>query len=202
MSGKNEITDWDDYYKDNVVEEMPWYHPDLDHDLENEIKSRKLNSGKFLDLGTGPGTQAIQLAKLGFDVTGADLSQNAIKKAKSLSDEINFVADDILNSGLPDKEFDYIFDRGCFHLFEDNQRTNYLKHIKRILSDDGIFFLKCMSIEEKSLPDDEGPRRLSKKEIQEFFSNDFEIENIRDTEFAGTLDFLPKALFAILKKKS
>jgi len=74
--------------------------------------------------------------------------------------------------------------------------------IKRILSDDGIFFLKCMSIEEKSLPENEGPRRLSKQEIQDTFSNDFEIESIRDTEFAGTLEFLPKALFAILKKKS
>jgi len=112
-----EITDWDDYYKDNKVEQMPWYHTDLDHDLENEIKSRNLHTGKFLDLGTGPGTQALQLAKRGFDVTGADLSQNAIKKARTLSDEINFVADDILNSNLPDKEFDFIFDRGCFHLF-------------------------------------------------------------------------------------
>lgn len=202
MSDKKEITDWDDYYKDNKVEEMPWYHIDLDHDVEKEIKSRNLNSGKFLDLGTGPGTQALQLAKLGFDVTGADLSENAIKKAKTLSDEINFVADDILNSNLPDNEFDYIFDRGCFHLFEDSQRINYIQQIKRILSADGIFFLKCMSIEEKSLPENEGPRRLSQQEIHDIFSNDFEIETIRDTEFAGTLDFLPKALFATLKKKS
>jgi len=197
-----EITDWDDYYKDNKVEEMPWYHTDLDHDLENEIKSRNLNTGKFLDLGTGPGTQALQLAKKGFDVTGADLSQNAIINAKTLSNKINFVADDILNSNLPDKEFDFIFDRGCFHLFENPQRKNYVLQIKRILSDDGIFFLKCMSIEEKSLPENEGPRRLSKQEIQDTFSNDFEIESIQDTEFAGTLEFLPKALFAILKKKS
>jgi hypothetical protein len=77
-----------------------------------------------------------------------------------------------------------------------------VQQIKRILSDDGIFFLKCMSIEEKSLPENEGPRRLSQQEIHDTFSNDFEIETIRDTEFAGTLEFLPKALFAILKKKS
>ena len=53
-----EITDWDDYYKENKVAQMPWYHTDLDHDLENEIKSRNIHTGKFLDLGTGPGTQA------------------------------------------------------------------------------------------------------------------------------------------------
>ena len=36
---------------------MPWYDIHLDHDLENEIKSRSLSKGKFLDLGTGPGTR-------------------------------------------------------------------------------------------------------------------------------------------------
>ena len=38
----------------------------LDHDVEDEINSRSLNSGTFLDLGTGPGTQAIQLSEYGF----------------------------------------------------------------------------------------------------------------------------------------
>jgi hypothetical protein len=45
-----EITDWDDYYKDNKVEQMPWYHTDLDHDLENEIKSRNLQQNEDLML--------------------------------------------------------------------------------------------------------------------------------------------------------
>lgn len=44
---------------------MPWYNEKLDADLENEMKLRKITKGRFLDLGTGPGTQAIQLAKMG-----------------------------------------------------------------------------------------------------------------------------------------
>ncbi len=154
-----------------------------------------------MDLGTGPGTQAIQLAKQGFDVTATDLSENAILKAKNLSNKVNFVKDDFMNSKLQDNEFNFIFDRGCFHVFDIPQRATYVEQIKRILNKNGILFLKCMSIDEKDLPADKGPHRLSKQEIRYVFSNDFEIETIRDTFFTGTINPLPKALFAVLKKK-
>ena len=202
MDNEKEFPDWDTYYKENNVKEMPWYESNLDPDLNNEIKSRNLSRGKFLDLGTGPGTQAIQLAKLGFDTTGSDLSENAITKAKSLSDKVNFVIDDILNSKLSENEFDFILDRGCFHVFDIEQRPNYVIQIKRILGKNGILFLKCMSIDEKDLPEDKGPHKLSHSELNQVFSNDFEVQSIKDTVYHGTLNPLPKALFAVLKKKS
>ena len=34
------------------------------------------------------------------------------------------------------------------------------------------------------------------------FSDDFDIQRIDDSVFHGTLEFYPKALFAVLKKKS
>jgi len=40
---------WDDYYKKTEVETMPWYEKNLDHDLENEIKTHNCNTGNFLD---------------------------------------------------------------------------------------------------------------------------------------------------------
>jgi hypothetical protein len=59
-----------------------------------------------------------------------------------------------------------------------------------------------MSIEEKELPEDKGPHKLSKSELKQIFSNDFEVEYIKDTVYQGTLNPLPKALFAVLKKKT
>jgi len=35
---------------------------------------------------------------------------------------VNFVVDDILSSNLKDNEFDYIFDRGCFHVLLPTNR--------------------------------------------------------------------------------
>ena len=202
MDNEKEFPDWDAYYKENEVEKMPWFEENLDLDIKEEIELKEIKKGNFLDLGTGPGTQAAQLAKIGFNVTGSDLSQNAVDKAKKLYSDPSYVADDILNSKFPDNEFDFILDRGCFHVFDIEQRPNYVTQIKHILEKNGILFLKCMSVEEKILPDDKGPNRLSKSELKQVFSNDFEIDSIKDTVYQGTMDPLPKALFAVLKKKS
>ncbi|MEK6865753.1 MAG: class I SAM-dependent methyltransferase, partial [Thermoproteota archaeon] len=155
---KKEFPDWDVYYKQNKVETMPWYEKNLDLDMVDEI--RFLKKGIFLDLGTGPGTQAIELAKKGFKVTGSDVSPSAIEKAKVPTSNVNFVIDNILNSKFESESFDYILDRGCFHVLSSDERITYLNQIKRILKKNGIIFLKCMSKNEKNIPDDKGPHKF------------------------------------------
>jgi ubiquinone/menaquinone biosynthesis C-methylase UbiE len=113
---------------------MPWYNEKLDFDLEEKLNVMQLNDGIFLDLGTGPGTQAMQLAKKGFDVIGSDISETVIKRNKinyeNKYPNIKFVIDNILNSDFKDNYFDYIFDRGCFHLFPGEDREKYYNQIK------------------------------------------------------------------------
>lgn len=200
MDNEKEFPDWDTYYKENDIEKMPWFSKELDLDVKNQIESKNLTVGKFLDLGTGPGTQAMQLARLGFVATGADISENAVRLAQGKFPNARYVADDILESKLPDCEFDYILDRGCFHVFEPEKRAVYLSQIKRILKQNGTLFLKIMSIEETALPEDKGPYKFSEDQIREIFGGDFEIESISKTVYYGTLDPLPKALFAVMKK--
>jgi methylase of polypeptide subunit release factors len=52
---------------------MPWFNPELDDDLKQALDELGLRSESTLDLGTGPGTQAIQLARSGFEVTATDI---------------------------------------------------------------------------------------------------------------------------------
>jgi len=155
-----------------------------------------------LDLGTGPGTQAMQISNLGFDVTGSDLSNSAIERAKKLYPNTSYIVDDILNSKFLDNAFDYILDRGVFHIFEQEKLADYLRQIKRILKKNGILFLKCMSVEEKNLEDGKGPFLYSKEQIKEIFENNFEIESIRDSVYYGTIKPLPKSLFVVMKNKN
>ena len=196
--------DWNLLYKNENVVNMPWYSEGLDSDLKEEIIKRNLAttnnkfSYKILDLGTGPGTQALHLSELGFDVTASDLSEYAIEKAKHLSNKINFIVDDILNSKLKENEFEYVFDRGCFHVISINNRKRYVAIIKNILKDDGILFLKCFSERE---PGEIGPYRFSSSKIKEIFGKYFEILSIKDTVYQGTLNPLPKALFIVMRKK-
>jgi cyclopropane fatty-acyl-phospholipid synthase-like methyltransferase len=201
------IPDWETLYKNQQVESMPWYNENLDADLEEELEKRKINQGKFLDLGTGPGTQAIKLHERGLSVTATDLSETAIKKAQSIynsnnnnSKKVDFRVDNILNSNLKENEFDYIFDSGCFHVISTNDRKRYIMQVTRILKDNGILFLKCFSDKEQG---EEGPHRFSKDKLKEIFENEyFNIENMKETVYQGTLNPLPKALFAVMTKQN
>jgi ubiquinone/menaquinone biosynthesis C-methylase UbiE len=202
QSGK-EFPDWNNLYSSQNVETMPWYNENLDSDLEEELESRKISKGRILDLGTGPATQAKQLAKRGLRVTGSDVSEAAINRARELyvhdkDKYISFKVDDILNSKIKDKSFDYVFDRGCFHVLPIEKRPVYIREINRILDNSGILFLKCFSIKE---PRQEGPYKFSDDEIRQIFGNNFVIISVKDTVYQGTLDPLPRALFVVMNKR-
>jgi len=191
--------DWETLYKNQKVESMPWYSEPLDPDLELELDRMNFKKGSFLDLGTGPGTQAIKLLERGFDVTASDLSSSSTNKAsdrynKEGFNKINFIVDDILSSNFGNNEFDFVFDRGCFHVLSPENRLKYTKEVYRILKVGGILFLKCFS--EKEPGRDFGPYRFSLDMIKEIFENGrFKIQSIKDTVYQGTLNPLPKALF-------
>jgi ubiquinone/menaquinone biosynthesis C-methylase UbiE len=200
---EKDFPNWDNLYKSQNVETMPWYNKNLDSDLEEELEKRKITKGRILDLGTGPATQAVQLSKKGFQVIGSDVSESAINRAREVcvhdkDKEISFIVDDILNSEINDKSFNYIFDRGCFHVLPIEMRLVYIREIKRILDDNGILFLKCFSTKE---PRQEGPYKFSEDEIRQLFRNDFVIISVKDTVYQGTLDPLPKALFVVMNKR-
>jgi SAM-dependent methyltransferase len=178
----------------------------LDSDLEEELEKRKISKGRILDLGTGPATQAIQLAKRGFKVTGSDVSEAAIRGARELhlhnnannkNMKIDFIVDDILNSKIRDKMFDYVL-TGVAFMFCLLTRGQFIKEIKRILDDRGILFLKCFSIKE---PRQEGPYKFSEDGIRQLFRNDFIIMSVKDTVYQGTLDPLPRSLFVVMSKE-
>jgi cyclopropane fatty-acyl-phospholipid synthase-like methyltransferase len=196
---------------------MPWFSLELDPDLKEELKKREIHSGTFLDIGTGPATQAIQLAYLGFEVIGTDLSAAAVEKAQQLytqgidtwldipedhTGSAQFYVDDILKSEISkkiSKKFNYAFDRGCFHVLPPEERKTYVQAVKDLLASDGILFLKCFSTDqgESHL----GPYRFASADLKAVFESDFELLSVKKTIYQGTLEEKPKALFAVLRKK-
>ncbi len=192
--------DWNEVYKNTGITEMPWYYPKLDDDLEDALDKLCLKSGSFLDLGTGPATQAKKLQERGFTVTGVDISAEAISLAKKNYPHIEFLQDDILKTKLSGK-YDFIFDRGCFHVIDVNKRKIYAENVFNLLNDSGLLFIKCFS---NKMPDNDiGPHHISEKIIKHVFGKLFNIEEIHDTEFRNERNpNNPKALFVILNKQS
>ncbi len=192
---------WEDVYQQLDVEEMPWFSPKLDRDVEKALLEYNINRGTAIDIGTGPGTHAIALAKLGFKVTGTDVSETAIRKARIRASEeevkVTFIQDDILNSSI-DKQFNLAIDRGCFHVVNPTRRSDYVLTIYSLIKPGGYLFLKCFSHKEPPGP---GPYRLTPGEIRELFGKLFKIHSITDSSFKGAMPHSPKALFCVIQKR-
>ena len=192
---------WEGLYATSDVADLPWYTPNLDPDFERSLAAQNLQGSRVLDLGTGPATQAMNLARRGFDVIGTDISPSAIRKAKAASKaaglKIEFRVDDILRSKLEESLVDVIVDRGVFHVLPPEKRSVYVETVHRILRPQGWLLLKCFSDKE---PGTYGPYRIAAKELRAHFRGTFEIVSVIDTVFDGTLKPRPKALFATFRR--
>jgi len=117
--------------------------------IEQEINKDK--SLKIIDIGCGTGRHSIELAKRGYNVTGVDLSENQIKrareKAKEQGLEIVFEKHDARN--LPFKgEFDLaiMLCEGGFSLMEtDEMNFEILKSATKALKDNGKFIFTTLN---------------------------------------------------------
>jgi len=198
---KHEFPLWEELYQEREIESLPWFNPELDDDLENALNGLGLRGGSAVDLGTGPGTQAIHLARRGFDVTATDISEAAIRlaseKAQKQGLEITWEQDDILDTRL-DRQFDLIFDRGCFHVLEPERRLDYVRIVSDLLKPGGYLFLKCFS---RLQPGEEGPYRFTPEQIRKIFVGRLSVLSIKETVYQGTLDPLPRALFCAMRRE-
>src|SRR2546421_5349289 len=171
--------DWEKLYATSDVATLPWYNPDLDTDIERALKTHRLSGRRLLDLGTGPATQAMNLAKRGFDVLATDISSSAIRKAKAAAKSaglsIEFRVDNVIASKLEANLVDAIMDRGVFHVLPKDKRPIYVQTVHRILRPSGWLFLKCFSDKE---PGTWGPFRTAESELRVDFHGPLEIQSV------------------------
>ncbi|MDN3673930.1 class I SAM-dependent methyltransferase [Flavobacterium branchiarum] len=147
QSTENWFTSWFDtpyyhiLYKDRNYREAQIFMDNLTHYLNLPEKA------KVLDLACGKGRHSIYLNQLGFNVLGADLSENSIAEASKNSNEtLHFKVHDMREPF--EEKFDAIFNLftsfGYFESDEDNLTT--LKAIKASLSEYGFAVIDFMNV--------------------------------------------------------
>ncbi len=72
---------WDDFYTDRS-KPVPFFRARPDENLVSYVDRGLITPGRALDLGCGPGRNALHLAALGFEVDAVDLSPTAIAWAE------------------------------------------------------------------------------------------------------------------------
>jgi len=144
---ENWFTSWFDtpyyhiLYKDRNYREAQIFMDNLTHYLNLPEKA------KVLDLACGKGRHSIYLNQLGFDVLGADLSENSIAEASKNSNEtLHFKVHDMREPF--EEKFEAIFNLftsfGYFENDDDNLTT--LKAIKESLSEYGFAVIDFMNV--------------------------------------------------------
>lgn len=142
MENISKAWDWD-RNKDKI-----WYTPSEDsYFLINRWKGKDYNS--FLDLGCGRGRHSIQFAKAGFQVSSADLSEVAVKGLEALAkdEKLNIDASvcDMMNLPYKDSSFDCLL---AYHVISHTDSKGIVKilsEIKRVLKDNGEFYITFCS---------------------------------------------------------
>ncbi len=194
---------WEARYQESAMERLPWFHHGLDADIEQALSQLERRSGTLLDIGCGPGTQAVALAKQGFSVTATDISPSAVRNAGRLAETegvaIDFRVDDILNSSLSGA-FDLVIDRGIFHCFPNvGDQQAYLATLRRLLKPGGVLLLKCFHKDETG--ETGPPCRYDESDIRRLFADGFELIKARNAQFqSAVMETAPKALFCIIRK--
>ena len=120
-------------YKNRNEEEAQVFMDNVTHYLNMP------ENGTILDLACGKGRHSIYLNKLGYQVTGVDLSENSIAVANESSNEsLRFKTHDMCEP--MNKTYDAVFNLftsfGYFDTYEDNIKT--LKAIKDSINEYGF----------------------------------------------------------------
>lgn len=112
--------------------------------------------GRALDLGCGTGTNAITLAKRGWQVIAVDFALPAIQlargKARRAGVQVEFQAGDVTRLENVHGPFNLVLDIGCFHTLDQAGKQRYVANLKRFLAPGGAYLLYAFF----KAPGDEG----------------------------------------------
>ena len=93
-----------------------------------------------------------------------------------------FEAADFLAAPPADGPFQFVFDRGCFHVFDgEGERARFAANVAAALVEHGLWLSLIGSTE--GPPRDEGPPRRSARDVMNATEPSLEIVQLRSTEF-------------------
>lgn len=139
---------WNDFYEDRN-KEIPFFKvKGPDENLVSYFEDGLLPK-RVLEIGCGPGRNAIYLARMGCTVDAIDISENALnwarERAISEKVDINFHHVSLFEFGFEPNSYDFVYDSGMFHHLAPHRRLSYVETIKKALKKDGHFGLVCFN---------------------------------------------------------
>jgi SAM-dependent methyltransferase len=124
--------------------------------------------GRALDLGCGMGRGSIYLAQLGWQVTGIDAVERALKVARLRAERAGVTAE-FVHGDITQLEragirgpFELFLDLGCFHILPDDERRRYGESIARVAAPEAELILFAFGPNKLLI----GPRGAERADIE------------------------------------
>lgn len=143
----------------------------------------------LLDLGCGRGRHSITLAQRGYQVTGVDLSEAAIRKAKQLADADGLHQVRFMTGDMRDRlnlTFDSILNLFTTfgYFLDDAENLKVLTNVSRMLKPGGVFiqdFLNPSMVKKNLIAEEEGSYENLHYHIERFIRDEMVFKKIRFT---------------------
>ena len=153
------------------------------------LAERGALAGSLLDVGCGTGEHGLMAASVGLEVTGVDLAEKAIDSARAKAADrglnARFLVWDALDLPGLGQQFDTVLDCGLYHIFDDEDRPQFLTSLRGAVRPGGRYFMLCFSDRQ---PGDWGPRRIPEAELRENFADGWRIDSLEPAVIEITID--------------
>ena len=101
-------------------------------------------------------------------------------KAAARGLSARFLVADALVLAALNESFDTVLDCGLFHVFDDADRPRYVASLRAVLPSGARLFLACFS---ERQPGTQGPRRVTRPEIEVSFADGWRVDAIEPARF-------------------
>jgi SAM-dependent methyltransferase len=201
-------------YRDIPLDAIPWNMAIPPEILETSVTANITKTCKAIEMGCGAGNYVIYFSKLGYDCTGLDISENAIRIARNAAltagAKCKFIVADVTGDlSECNSTLDFVYDWELLHHIFPEDREKYINNVDRLLNSNGRYLSICFSEDSPQFGGSGKYRKTplgtvlylsSQKEMELLFKRCFVIDDLKTIDVKGK-NITHKAIYAFMKKK-
>lgn len=169
---------WEERY---VTGNTPWDTGEPEPELIRVLDAHAVPRGRALEVGCGTGTNAVYLARRGFEVTATDISPTALaaarERAAKAGVDVMWVEADLLSEPNLGEGYDLVLDRGVYHVLRLGDASPFLRLLGRALRPGGLYVVLAGNANDAI---EEGPPRVHAHELCAELNPLFELVDLRE----------------------
>lgn len=185
------------YSQASNADDLPWHRETLTPLLHAFLGDRQ-RSYDILDLGSGAGTMAVEMAERGHDVTGVDVTEKAVRmsrrRARERGVDVDFIRADVMK-WKSDTNFDVVVDCGLGHGLDEASFRHHARRMASHVHDSGHLFLSHFAPRHRFDWRPFGPHRRSRETLVELMPASWQLETYAEETVHPPLPVGPRARY-------